>query len=119
MYRDREDEADEALVATLADLPSEIAESVVRGDPEEEPGLLVPIPSGIWRQTATSDANDARQPYRLIGTDDDGPWEGAILSVHVAGYRKVQIRSAFIIENWPEHTMEIEPVPIRADQRQL
>jgi hypothetical protein len=112
LYHDREDKADAALVATLADLPSEIGESVVRGEPEEAPGKLVTIPSGIWRRTATSDANDAGQPYRMIGTDDDDSWEGAILGVHVAGYRRIQIRSAFILEKWPEHTLDLEPVPL-------
>ena len=59
LYHDRENEADQALVAALADLPNEIAESIVRGEAEKEPGVLGPIPSGIWRQTATCDANDA------------------------------------------------------------
>jgi|GEM_PF-1668293 len=111
-YSDRENEADEALVATLADLPSQIAESIVRGEPEEDRRRLVPIPSGIWRQTATSDANDAGQPYRLIGTDDDEPEEAAILGVQVGGYRRIQIRSSFILENWPEHELGIETLPI-------
>lgn len=115
--RDREDEADEMLVSTLADLPPAIAEAMVRGQPESDPTLLVPIPSGIWRQTATSDANDAGQPYRLIGTDDDDPWEGAILGIQFPGYRRIQIRSAFILETWPEDTMEIEIAPIRAVAR--
>lgn len=117
LYPAREDAANEAFVATMADLPSEIAESLVRGQPEEGPLSLVPIPSGIWRVTATSDANDAGQPYRLIGTDEEDPWEGAILGMHVAGYRKVQIQSAFILDRWPEHTPAIEPVQIRAASR--
>jgi len=112
LYRDREDKADEELVATLGDMPSDIAEAIVRGEPDEEPGILVPIPSGIWRRTATSDANDAGQPYRLIGTDDDDPWEGAVLGAHVVGYRKIQIQTAFILEKWPEHTLDIEPTPL-------
>ncbi|MCQ2005702.1 hypothetical protein [Rhizobium sp. NRK18] len=112
LYRGREEEADEALVATLADLPSEIAEAIVRGEPEEDRRRLVPVPSGIWRQTATSDFNDSGQPYRLIGTDDDDPWEGAILGVQVGGYRRIQIRSSFILENWSEHELDIETLPI-------
>lgn len=111
-YRYHENEADEALVATLADLPSEIAESIVRGEAEEDRRRLVPIPSGIWRQTATSDANDDNQPYRLLGTDDDDEWEGAILGAHVSGYRRIQIRSSFILENWPKHEVGIEMLPI-------
>lgn len=123
-YRGRESEADEALVATLADLPSKIVESVVRGEPEEDRRRLVPIPSGIWRQTATSDSNDSGQPYRLIGTDDDDPWEGAILGVGIAGYRRIQIRSAFILENWPEYKLNLDSVPLgpavaRADMRRV
>lgn len=116
-YRDRENEADEALVATLADLPSEIAESFVRGEPEEDRRKLVPIPSGIWRQTATSDYNDSGQPYRLIGTDDDDPSEGAILGVGIAGYHRIQIRSAFVLENWRENELRIEPLPTPAVSR--
>jgi len=116
-YRDRENEADEALVATLADLPSQIAESIVRGEPEEDRRRLVPISSGIWRQTATSDTNDAAQPYRLIGTDDDDPWEGAILGVNIPEYRRIQIRSAFILKNWRENELRIEPLPTPAVSR--
>nr|WP_272212709.1 hypothetical protein [Marinicella sp. W31]MDC2878619.1 hypothetical protein [Marinicella sp. W31] len=116
-YRDREDEADEAFVARLVDLPSKVADSIVRGVPEEDTRKQVSIPSGIWRQTATSDVNDADRPYRLIGTDDDDQWEGAILGVQVAGYRRVQVRSAFILENWPEHTLEIETDRKRAVSR--
>lgn len=44
-HHELEDEA--ALVTVLADLPSDLAESLVRGVREEEPGPLVPIPSGI------------------------------------------------------------------------
>jgi hypothetical protein len=123
LYHEREDEAAEALVAVLADFPPVIAEALVRGAEEGQQGPLVPIPSGIWRQTATSDAKDARKPYRLIGTDDDYGWEGSILAVpdsdrrisayRIPGYRRVQIRTDFILENWPEHKMDIEPSPIR------
>ncbi len=122
LYLAREDEAGEALVAKLADLPSEIAESLVRGAIEDKDSPLVAIPAGIWRQTATSDANDIGQPYRLVGTDDDNELEGAIYSVPVTGdrdaqapgYRRVQIRTDFILDNWPEYTTDIEPSsPIR------
>jgi hypothetical protein len=123
LYRAREDSAAEALVAVLADKPTEIAEAVVRGAAEGETGPLVSIPSGIWPQTATSDANDAGQPYRLIGTDDYCEWDGAILAVpnsdrrisddSILGYRRVQIRTDFILKNWPEHKKGIEPSPIR------
>ena len=117
LYPAREDTANETFVAAMADLPSEFAESLVRGQFEDGPLTLVPIPSGIWRLTATSDANDADLPYRLIGTDEGDPCEGAILGMHVAGYRKVQIQSAFILDRWPEHTPAIEPVPTRATSR--
>lgn len=78
-YRDRENEADEALVAMLANLPSAFAESVVRGEEAGAADILVPVSSGIWRQTATSDTNDADLPFRLIGTDDHDECEGAII----------------------------------------
>jgi hypothetical protein len=112
-YRQLEDKADERLVALLSDMPSEVAEAQVRGAREGEPGPLVPIPSGIWRQTATSDATDSGKVYRLIATDDDDEWEGAILGRHVVGYRRVQVRSNFIRENWPEHTPDITTAAIR------
>lgn len=112
-YRLREDEAVERLVALLSGMPSEIAEAQARGAREGEPGPLVSIPSGIWRQTATSDANDAGRVYRLIATDDDDEWEGAILSRHVLGYRRVQVRADFIRDNWPVHTPEISTPAIR------
>jgi hypothetical protein len=123
LYREREDAAAEALVAVLAGLPPAIAEALVRGAAENKTGPLVPIPSGVWRQTATSDANDAGQPYRLIGTDDHSEWEGAILCVPDSnrpipddpnpGYRRVEIRTDFIRDNWPEHKKDIEPPPIQ------
>lgn len=113
MGENRDEYASEQLVALLSDLPPLAAEALVRGAAEAREGQLVPIPSGIWRQTSTSDSNDATQPYRLIGTDDDCEWEGAILGLHVSGYRRVQIRSDFILDNWPEHTFEIEPPPTR------
>lgn len=121
LYRAREDEADEVFVATLADLPPEIAESVVRGvETGGADELLVPVKSGIWRQTATSDANDAGQPFRLIATDEQKAWEGIIVRVSARsvqeggcpGYERLQIRSAFILEKWPEHTLDLEPVPL-------
>ena len=101
-YYKREDEAALALVTTLADMPAEQAEANVRGADESKPGPLIPIPSGIWPQTATSDSNDSGQLYRLIGTDDHDEWDAAILSVQLSGYRKIQVRSDFIKENWPE-----------------
>ncbi|MCY0151666.1 hypothetical protein OEG86_04780 [Hoeflea alexandrii] len=59
LYRNRENEADEVLVTTLADLRPAFAESIVRGAEAGSDDVLVPVISGIWRQTATSDANDA------------------------------------------------------------
>ena len=96
-------------------MPPDIAEALVRRAREGEPVPLVPIPSGIWRQTATSDANDAGKPYRLIRTDDedDHEWEGSILGQHVPGYRRIQILTDFIRDNWPEHTSEIKFSTIR------
>ncbi|MFD2653010.1 hypothetical protein [Brucella rhizosphaerae] len=101
-YYKREDEAALALVTILADMPAEQAEAYVRGADESKPGPLIPIPSGIWPQTATSDSNDSGQLYRLIGTDDHDEWDGAILSAQLSGYRKIQVRSDFIKDNWPE-----------------
>jgi len=119
-YLDREDAADEMLVSTLADQPPAIAESVVRGAEAGAADILVPVSSGIWRQTATSDAKDADLSYRLIGTDDHDEWEGAIIRTsqqalqvgECPGYERMQIQSAFILEKWPEHTLDIEPVPV-------
>tara|TARA_R110002126_G_C10466129_1_gene500718 strand:+ start:1760 stop:2512 length:753 start_codon:yes stop_codon:yes gene_type:complete len=113
MFSARDDDAAEKLVEVLADLPPAIAEALVRGAAEDEEGPLLPIPSGIWWRTATSDANDANQLYRLIGTDYDCEWEGAIHGFRVSGYRRVQIRTDFILENWPEHERNIEPPPAR------
>jgi hypothetical protein len=113
MYLEREDAADETLVAVLADLPPVIAEALVRGVPEDKLGSMVPIPSGIWPQTATSDANDAGKPYRLIGTDDHCEWDGSIHSLQGPSYRRIQIRADFIRDNWPEHKKDIEPQQIR------
>lgn len=112
-YRLREDAAAEALVAVLADMPPATAEALVRGAMEGEAGPLVPIPSGTWRQTATSDANDEGQLYRLIGTDDQDELDGAILSVHVSGYRRIQIRANFIRDCWPDPSKDQDPSPIR------
>jgi hypothetical protein len=100
-YETRFDEGTEELVRLLANLPDDEALRIVRGENVDELGPLVPVPSGIWRQTATSDANDEGKLYRLIGTDDDDEWEGAILSAHHGGYRKVQVGSDFILANWP------------------
>jgi len=119
-YREREDAADEMLVSTLADQPPAIAEFVVRGVKAGAADLLVPVSSGIWRQTATSDSNDASQPFRLIATDEQDEWEGTIIRVsqhtlledECPGYERMQIQSAFILEKWPEHTLDIEPVPV-------
>lgn len=119
-YWARDDDAAEALVSELADLPPPIAESLVRGVAEDESGPLVPIPSGIWRLTATSDANDEEQPYRLIGTDDFCEQDGSIRGLHVSGYRRIQIRTDFIRDNWPENTDHIVPSPTkRVAQAQL
>ncbi len=114
LHREREDQGYEVLVATLADLPTEIAESLLRGEKDGEPGPLVPIPAGIWRQTATSDADDAGKPYRLLGTDDENEWEGAILSPHLSGYRKIQIQTRFVLNSWPEEITTIRPPTAQA-----
>lgn len=112
-YNRREDEAAEALVEILSSIPPLQAEKNVRGLDENNPGPLVDIPSGIWPQTATSDANDRGKLYRLIGTDDLNQWEGAILSPHASGYRRVQIRSDFIRDNWPENSSAVTAPPTR------
>lgn len=125
LYHDRQDAADEALAALLSDLPSAVAESVVRGAEAGAVGILVPVSSGIWRQTATSDANDADLPFRLIGTDDHDEWEGAILRTsqqklqegECPGYERVQIQSAFVLENWPENTFDIKPARPRVAEK--
>lgn len=123
-YRKREEQAYKELVVALGDLPTQIAEDLVRGEKEDVSGPLVPLPAGIWRQTAISDADDAGKHYRLIGTDDDDEWDGAVLGIHVPGYRRVQIRSSFVRDNWPEHRVETNPVSLRqavsrADLRRL
>lgn len=120
LYRDREDTADDMLISTLADLPCAIAEYVVQGVEAGADNVLVPVNSGIWRQTATSDANDTGQPFRLIAIDEQNEWEGMIVRVNqralqdgeCPGYERVQIQTAFILEKWPEHTLDIEPVPL-------
>jgi hypothetical protein len=109
----RHDEAASALVDLLADMPPEIAESLVQGVPDEDQGKSEPIPSGIWRQTAANVYNEASRPYRLIGVDDDDENEGAILRPHLSGYRKVQIRAYFIADSWPETTLAIVAVKSR------
>ncbi|MBV2185926.1 MAG: hypothetical protein KUL88_15450 [Rhizobium sp.] len=108
------DAAAAALVAVLADLPSDIAESLVRGADEDAPGPLVSIPSGIWRQTATADARFEVRLYLLVGTDDDDERDGAILAPHLPGFRRVQIRADFILDNWPEHVKGPQTRPIKA-----
>lgn len=123
-YRKRENEADAALVSLLADMPTELAETMVRGNRENEEGPLVPVPGGIWRQTATSFAYSPRRPYILIGTDDDDERDGAILGERVQGYVRIQIRADFIRDNWPEHTTETRsrsarPAIARAELRRL
>lgn len=112
-YNQREDEAAEALVEILSSIPPLQAETNVRGLDQSNPGPLVGIPSGIWPQTATSDANDRGKLYRLIGTDDHHQWEGAILSPHTSGYRRVQIRSDFIRDNWPQNSSAVTAPPTR------
>jgi hypothetical protein len=104
-YNNRDDEAATALVDFLADMPPEIAESVVRGTPEEYPGRLGPIPAGIWAQTAAKEPNHGKLPYLLIGVDDYDENEGVIVGRRVSGYRRVQIRAQFIVEHWPETTL--------------
>lgn len=101
LYRKREDEADAALVATFANTPQN-EEWVVIGEDQASPGELKPIPIGIWLQTATSDFDDSGKPYRLIGTDEYNEWDGAILDSQLSGYRKVKVRTAFILDHWPE-----------------
>lgn len=102
LYRKREDEAYEALVTTLADMPQNDAKLAVRGEDERNPGPLNSIPGGIWPQTATSDSNDSGKPYLLIGMDEYDEWGGALLGPQVSGYHRVQVRADFIREHWPE-----------------
>ena len=123
-HRKREDEAADALAGRLADLPPEIAEPLVKGVSTLEPGPLVPIPSGIWGQTAATEASEPSKPYRLTLTDEDFEWEGAILGLNGPGYRRVQIRTDFVRDNWPEHALDIAPplsrLPVaRAELRRL
>lgn len=112
-YYKREDESAEALVEILSSIPPLQAEANVRGLDESNLGPLISIPSGIWPQTATSDSNDSGKLYRLIGTDDHHEWDGAILSPHASGYRRVQIRSDFIRDNWPENSNVLTAPPTR------
>lgn len=102
LYRKREDEAYEALVTTLADMPQNDAELAVQGEDERNPGPLKPIPAGIWPQTATSDSNDSGKPYLLIGMDEYDAWGGAILGPQVSGYHRVRVWADFIRDHWPE-----------------
>lgn len=102
LYRQREDEADAALVATFANMLQN-GKSVVMGEDQSNPGELKPIPIGIWLQTATSDFDESGKPYRLIGMDEYSEWGGAIVSLQVPGYRRVQVRTGFIQKHWPEH----------------
>lgn len=113
-YRKREDEAYKVLVSILADMSTEIAEAVVRGVKESAPGPLGPIPAGIWCQTATSDSDDTGKLYRLIGTDEHDEWDGAILSPHLDGYRKIQIQTRFLLDCWPENVADIRPTAAKA-----
>lgn len=113
LYSRLEDEAAEQLVGILADLPPELAEANVRGVPENGEGLLVPVPSGIWRQTATSDENDQGQPFRLIGTDDHDEWAGQIVGLHASGFVRIEIRTHFILDNWRENERGPKPRPAR------
>jgi hypothetical protein len=123
LYSERVDKALEALVEALADMRPEIAKALVQGVEKGKPGLSVPVDSGIWGQTATSDANDAGQSYRLCWTDYNREWDGMILAVcdssrrvsdyPVLGYSRVQIQADFILKNWPEFKTDIEPSPIR------
>lgn len=102
LYRQREDEAAEALVTTLADMLPDEAQKYVRGVDESSQGPSTSIPSGIWPQTATSDSNDSGKPYRLIGVDEFDEWGGAILGPQVSGYHKVEVHTNFIRKHWPE-----------------
>ena len=123
-FQKRENEADAALVSLLADMPTALAETMVRGNKVNEDGPLVPIPGGIWKQTATSFLHFPAKPYFLIGADDDDEWDGAILGHRVQGYVRIQIRTDFIRDNWPENTTEprsisARPAIARAELRRL
>ena len=125
-YEERMDQADEQFVALMADAAPDIAESVVRGVVKGSDGVLKPIPSGIWRQVSSSDANDRDKVFRLFGTDPDfrdGEFDGSIhMNIGAKAfsdgssaqeYQKIQVRTKFILENWPEHETAIEPVHAR------
>lgn len=123
-YGIRECEASETLISKLADMPPHIAESLVRGARQDEPGPLVPIPSGIWKQTGTNDWYQTGKTYQLIGLDRSDEHGGSIHGRRVAGYTQIQIRADFIRDHWPEHTqaiklVSIQPVIARAELRRL
>ncbi len=113
-YGIRESEASETLISTLADMPPHIAESLVRGARQDQPGPLVPIPSGIWKQTGTNDWYQTGKTYQLIALDSDDEYGGSIHGRHVAGYTQIQIRADLILDHWPEHTQAIKLVSIQA-----
>lgn len=115
--RDRQNEAEAQFVAVMTDLPSHIAESVVRGVLQYEDVPLGPIPSGIWAQTATSDANDRGKPFRLIGTDadhPDGELDGSIHGLRKPGYLRIQVRTDFVLDHWPENNSVIASQKVQA-----
>jgi hypothetical protein len=112
-YRKRYDEAASALIALLADLPPEIAKSLAQGSAENNPADLVPIPAGVWPQTAAVDCGERDTPFWLVGVDDDVEGEGAILGHRISGYRRLQFRTDFIRESWSETTLEVAAPKIR------
>lgn len=108
-YGERYDNAAEALVSALTDMPPEIAESLVRGQSVSEPDSpLDAVPAGIWPLTACREGHENGKPYFLIGVDGTEEWEGAILGLD-RGYRRVQVRTSFLLEYWPPDHPAIEP----------
>lgn len=111
-YGERYDNAAEALVSALADMPPEIAESLVRGHPASEPDSpLGAVPAGIWSQTdgrERSTKDKPEKPYFLVGVDDAEEWEGAVWGLN-GGYRRLQVRSSFLLDYWPPDHPTTEP----------
>ena len=105
VYQRLEDEAAVALVAALADMEPTRAELMVRGAVDGV-GPLVSVAAGIWAQTATSEAEDGKKPYRLITVDKDEEWAGALHGKEE--YRFLQIRAAFIRKTWPQNDAQID-----------
>jgi hypothetical protein len=107
-FNARHDLAASDLIDHLADMPTDMAEAMVRGVPENENGALKAVPAGIWRQTTAREDEFGDLPFFLIGTSDGpgGEWEGTIAGREASGYAKVSIRADFVLEYWPGDASE-------------